>query len=316
MGESTCQVQNAVKDPTRRFAVLCYTGRTMRRSPLPRHKRVATAPRMRLTERDVLLLSLIWQYRVLRRDQIQQLLFPSKNTANERLKQLYQHGFLQRRWLPVEYGQGMSQALYLLAARGADLLAQRLGFDRGAIHWRASHNKVSSPFLEHMLMINDVRINSTLAAKTAGYRIERWLTQEELSASPDHVHLSGVNGSRRVAVIPDSYFCLRIERRRAHFFIEADRATVSNRRWSQRVFAYLEYVRSGQYTRRYGARCLRVLTVTTGAKRLANLKRTTERAEGGPMFWFATLGEVTADAVLRQCIWHVASQEGIHPLLD
>ena len=271
---------------------------------------------MRLTARDVLLLSLIWQYRVLRRDQIVSLLFPSKNTANERLKRLYQHRFLQRRWLPVEYGRGMSQALYLLDSRGADLLAQRFGFDRGEIHWRSSHNKVSSPFLGHMLMINDVRIALTLAAKSAGYRVERWLTQEEISASPDHVYLSGANGSRKVAVIPDSYFCLHLGSRRAHFLIEADRATVSNKRWAQRVSAYLEYVRSGQYVRRYGAHCLRVLTVTTGIKRLANLKSTTEGAGGGAMFWFVTLGEATGTAVLRQPIWRVAGQEGVRPLVD
>ena len=288
----------------------------MRRSILLRHKRGIAAPPMRFTARDVILLSLVWQYRILRRDQIQQLLFPSKNTANERLKRLYQHGFIQRRWRPVEYGQGMGQALYLLDARGADLLAQKSGLDRGEIHSRASHNKVSSPFLDHMLMINDVRIAVAMAAKTAAYRIERWLTQEELSASPDHVCLSGANGSHKVAVIPDSYFCLRLGSRRAHFFIEADRATVSNKRWAQRVCAYLEYVRSGQYVRRYGAHCLRVLTVTTGVKRLANLKHTTEGAGGGPMFWFATLGDVTAEAVLHQAIWHVVGQEGVHPLLD
>jgi len=271
---------------------------------------------MQLTPRDAHLLAAVYQYRVLRRDQVQRLLFPSKNTANERLKRLYHHGFLQRRWLAVEHGQGMSQALYLLDARGADVLAQRLGLDRGEIHWRATHNIVSSPFLSHMLMINDMRIAFALAAESAGYRIERWLTQEELSASPDHVHLSGTSGSRRVAIIPDSYFCLRMANRRAHFLIEADRATVSNRRWAQRVSAYLEYVRSGQYTRRYGAHSLRVLTVTTGPKRLANLKRTTERAGGGSMFWFATLGEVTANAVLHRPIWRVAGQEEAHALLD
>ena len=288
----------------------------MRHAPLPRHKRVATAPRMRFTARDVLLLSLVWQYRVLRRDQIQRLLFPSKNTANERLKRLYQHGFLQRRWRPVEYGQGMGQALYLLDARGADLLAQRFGLDRGEMHWRASHNKVSSPFLDHVLMVNDVRIALSLAAKSAGYRIERWLAQEAIGASPDHVHLSGANGSGRVAVIPDSYYCLHLGSRRAHFLVEADRATVSNKRWAQRVSAYLEYVRSGQYLRRYGAHCLRVLTVTTGVKRLANLKSTAERAGGGAIFWFSVLRDATVEAVLHQAIWHIAGQEGVHPLLD
>jgi hypothetical protein len=52
-----------------------------------------------------------------------------KNTANERLKRLHQHGYLARRRLPVEYGLGSRQALYLLARRGAQLVAQREGLD-------------------------------------------------------------------------------------------------------------------------------------------------------------------------------------------
>jgi hypothetical protein len=52
---------------------------------------------------------------VLRRDQIQRLYFPSRNTANERLKRLYHHGYLARRWLAMEQGQGSSQALAALA---------------------------------------------------------------------------------------------------------------------------------------------------------------------------------------------------------
>jgi len=71
-------------------------------------------PPMRLTPRDVALVTAIHAHRVLRRDQVQRLLFPSKNTTNERLKRLYQHGYLARRRLSVEYGLGSSQALYLL----------------------------------------------------------------------------------------------------------------------------------------------------------------------------------------------------------
>ena len=86
---------------------------------LPRNKRVEEPPRMRLTSRDIQVVLAVYEYRVLRRDQVQQLFFPSKNTANERLKRLYQHGFLERRWLPVEYGHGTSQPIYLVAERGA-----------------------------------------------------------------------------------------------------------------------------------------------------------------------------------------------------
>ncbi len=123
----------------------------------PRHTRLLHPPRMRLTERDVAVVLAVYAYRVLRRDQIQRMFFTGKNTANERLKRLYHHGYLARRWLPVEYGQGSSQALYLLAERGAQLVAATLGVDRAAIDWKEAHNRVSSPFLEHLLLTNEIR---------------------------------------------------------------------------------------------------------------------------------------------------------------
>ena len=294
---------------------MCYNALMITESPLPRHRRAETPPRMRLNERDLRVLQAVHACRVLRRDQIQRLLFPSKNTANERLKRLYQNGFLQRRWLQVEYGEGMGQALYLLDRRGAEAVASNQGVDLPSLHWSPSHNRVSFPFLEHTLMINDVRIAVSLAAKRLRRPLERWIPEDELIAHPDYVTLPMFRGTRKIAVIPDGYFSLTLGDRRASFFLEADRATVSNKRWALRVRACMEYVRSGSYTRRFGAHSLRVLTVTTGEKRLANLKRTTEKARGDATFWFASLPSVEASSVLSQPIWHVAGQDGLHTLI-
>jgi len=287
------------------------------RSILPRHRRVNDPPRMRLTQRDVQMVLAAYEYRVLRRDQIERLFFPSKNTANDRLKRLYQHRFLARRWVPVEYGQGTGQALYLLDERGANLVAEQLGIDRAKVRWRAAHNRVGSPFLEHTLMVNDVRIAFKLATEQQGYEIDKWVTEDELKAVKDYVRIEMQGGARRtMAVIPDGYFILNLGDRRAHFFLEVDRATLANRRWGWRVQAYLVYARSGKYCERFGTRSLRVLTVTTGSKRLSNLKRTTERAGGGNMFWFAVLAETQPDKVLPEPIWQVASQQGFRALVE
>ena len=249
-------------------------------------------------------------YRVLRRDQVQSLLFPSRNTTNERLKRLYQHGFLERRWLPVEYGQGMGQALYLLGRRGAELIAEREETGQGTPGWKESHNLVSSPFLQHTLMINDVRIAITLAAREAGYRVESWMDESELKAMGEYVYVTAAGGrSKRVAVIPDGYLVLNLGRRWAHFFLEIDRGTVSNRRWRERIQAYLRYVGCGKYAARFGTRSLRVLTVTTGVRRMTNLKRITEEAGGRVLFWFTTLEKVTPARVLTRPVWAVAGEE-------
>ena len=53
----------------------------MARERLPRHERVDKPPRMRLTQRDITVVLAVYDYRVLRREQIRQLFFPSKNTA-------------------------------------------------------------------------------------------------------------------------------------------------------------------------------------------------------------------------------------------
>jgi len=283
---------------------------TVEKTSLPRHKRVENPPRIQLTERDVRVILAVHEYRALERDQIERLFFPSKNTANDRLSRLYQHRFLERRWLPVAYGEGMGQAIYLLAERGADVVAEQLGIDRGAVNWKESHNKVGSPFLEHALMVNDVRITFSLAAQQAGYTIDKWVKEDELKAAKEYVQLTSASGARRkVAVIPDAYFVLNLGDKRAHFFLEVDRATEANKRWAQKVQAYQVYTQSGKYTERFGTRSLRVLTVTTGEKRLSNIKRATEEVSGGQMFWFTTFEKAQPGGVLKLPIWKVAGQQ-------
>ena len=275
---------------------------------------------MRLTPRDIALVDAIYRYRVLRRDQAQQLFFPSKNTANQRLKLLHQHGFLARRRLPVEYGQGSGQALYLLGGRGAGLVAAQLGVDVAEIGWRRTHNHVGSPFLEHTLMINDVRLAVEAAASQHGYQIAAWLREEELKVAPDRVWVETQSRQRRrMAVVPDAYFRLSMVGHRACFFLEADRATETQGRWAQKIRAYLAYIHSGAYLRRYGSRSLRILAVTTGEKRMANLVRTTAqicRSSEQGLFWFATLDHVAREAVLDAPIWQIPGQDGSIPLLS
>ena len=71
---------------------------------LRRDQRSVTPAQMRLMQRDVGILKTVAEYRIMRQDQIQQLFFGSKSTAQYRLSHLYQHGFLARHFLPVFAG--------------------------------------------------------------------------------------------------------------------------------------------------------------------------------------------------------------------
>ena len=123
----------------------------------------------------------------------------------------------------------------------------------------------------------------------------------------DYVSVIAGNGHVRVPVIPDAYFALHLGDRRAHFFLELDRATMTTKRWKTRIQAYRAYAESGKYQARYKTRSLRVLTVTTTPQRLENLRQTTHQAGGGELFWFTTIGQVTAMTVLNVPIWRLAS---------
>lgn len=286
---------------------------------LPRRQRAENPPPIQLTGRDVQVIEAVHAHRVLRRDQVQALYFPSVRTVQRALARLFHHGYLVRRFLPTVYG-GLRQAMYLLDQRGADLIASRSGLDRDEIAWGPDHNLVGDLFLEHTLAVNQVRIAIQLAVEQRGWRVERWLDEGQLQSRgmKDTVEVSwrddrGVSRRRRQAVVADGYFLLDLGQR-AHFFLELDQGTVSNRRWAGKVRAYQAYWESGGYQARYRTTSLRILTVTTGEERLGNLKGTTEGAGGGQTFWFTTMERVTPEAVLTGAIWQMAGAEGLHPL--
>lgn len=297
-------------------------------SRLPRFRRVSAPPGMVLTDRDREILRQVYQYRMMTREHVEHLLFSPENgqdhftrtsKVRERLKLLFQHAYLERIPVPVRPGTWAWQPVYRLGRKGAKMLAAELGITVGKLaYWGRGDDRdhrateVSALFIRHTLAINTVRVAITRAAAAAGYRVETWLDDATLKQAEmrDYVMVTALPGAlARKAVIPDAYFVLHLGERRAHFLLELDRATMTNRRWKTRVLAYREYVRSGKYQERYGTRSLRILTVTTTPERLENLRATTAKAGGKDLFWFTTLSEVTPESVLSAPIWRLASDE-------
>lgn len=308
---------------------------TMKKQRLPRYQRVANPPRMVLTNRDKEIIRQVYLYRLMTREQIEQLLFspekgqdhPTKTTkARQRLRLLYQHGYLERIPAPIGPGLWAWRPVYRLAEKGAALIAGELGTSSTKLpYWGKGFDKdhrpteVSLLFLEHTLKINDIRITITQAAQVQGYRLEKWLDDTILKSQEmkDYVSVTTRQGrSLKVAVVPDAYFVLNLGDRRAHFFLELDRATMSSKRWRTRVLAYKTYAESGKYQQRYQTTSLRILTVTTTPTRLANLKKTTEQAGGGRLFWFTTFNQATQEKILSASIWQIAGQSGASPLIS
>src|SRR5687768_11770657 len=94
-----------------------------------RDKRHENPSPMRLQERDIDLIEAVHYHRVLKQEHLQALFFGSKATAQARLEKLYDHGFLERKFLPVAVGSGRSPTLYILDRRGAELLRAERGYE-------------------------------------------------------------------------------------------------------------------------------------------------------------------------------------------
>ncbi len=281
---------------------------------------------MVLTDRDKKILRQVYLYRLMTREQIEQLLFPpdkgqdhptKTSIVRRRLKLLYQHEYLERIPAPIGPGLWAWRPVYRLAGKGAEIVAGELGVSpKKLAYWGKGSDKdhrsdeVSLLFFEHALAINDVRIAVTLAAQAKGFRVEQWFDDNLLKSQEmkDYVTVKGKKQSERVAIIPDAYFVLNLGERRAHFFLELDRATMSSKRWKTRVLGYKAYTESGKYQERYHTTSLRILTVTTTAERLVNLKKTTEQAGGSKVFWFTTIDQATVDKIFFSPIWLVANE--------
>lgn len=287
---------------------------------------------MRLQHRDLEIIEAVHRLRVLRTDQVAALFFPSHGAAavssacRTRLRYLTAAGYLARLEQPQTRTEGRRPFLFMLTAAGRSVLMEELGYEPEDIDWKPSYNDAGWSYLAHQLAINDVHVAITQAAHSLSWVIERWVDDRFLrKLHVDRVLLPDEDGRMgEVAIVPDAYFVLQASPPppQLHFFLELDRATMAVaptsarvKSWRQRIRAYQAYFASDTIVTRYGTRQVRVLTVTTGEKRLAALKTATEEVGGHKRFWFTTTAALTAQSALRGAIWQLAGEAGYHVLV-
>lgn len=303
---------------------------------LPQLQRTSkdSLPSFRLTERDMAIIEAVASYRALTTEHIETLFFsPStRSKCKLRLKYLYHHGFLLRTEQPQSISEGRKPFVYWLDRGGAEQIAINQGVEFSEVEWKPNAHKIGPQFLYHLLDTNTVRIAITQAATKHAFTLLEWRDEETLRTdhANDIVTIKGQQGGeQKTIVVPDDYFMLDVpvpgENRSlvSRFFVEIDRRTVtgeakasalSQRDWAHKVQAYIAYYRSEAHIKRYGSTAGRVITITTGERRAANLKAITERVGGKARFWFTTFDQIAPETVLTEPIWSVASREGLYTL--
>ncbi|MBW7884704.1 MAG: replication-relaxation family protein [Caldilineaceae bacterium] len=237
--------------------------------------------------------------------------------TQRRLQQLVRAGILRRIEQPIYPGQrtGAKPYLYALARSGAELVAQQLGVDVREIEWKPRDAERNLLFTEHTLAVADFRLALQQACLDHGVTMAEWTGEAILRREPARVEiLIKDNQSLTVTLVPDGYARLVLPSSHAAWiFLEIDRGTVTVepsqwqlRSWRRKVLAYRQLQGSGILKEHFGAESMIVATVTTGPKRLQNLRRVCERAGGDHRFWFTTFGELAAETILTGPIWSVA----------
>jgi hypothetical protein len=193
------------------------------------------------------------------------------------------------------------------------------GLDRADLGWKPKNNVLGPQFVSHLLVINDFRVALACLARASGLRLKEWVGEADFrsAAMKDRVPFR-MRGARVTRNYPDGYFVVTVPGadQDAHFFLEVDLGTMSNSRWKDKVKAYKEFRDRGLSEKHFGTHNFRLLTITTTARRLRNLKRTTEKAGGDHYFWFTTQDKINIwqpEGILGP-MWSVATKDVKMPI--
>lgn len=274
-------------------------------------------PPLAMTERDVSILCLVRDHRFINTAQVQALIGGSRHNVTERLSRLYHHGYLDRPAHQRELrAEGYRFMVYAVTPKGALVITRQSGETTPVSRHLSEGNRTAKRFyLAHTLMVSQFRACLTLACRARpDLRLAQWRV-------PDRPLARVMVGRNRVAVIPDAYFVIEAaDGLSAHFFLEADRGTMSQRRFLSKLQSYW-LLRSLGLTDGV-PRAFRVLTVAPSKRRMLNLLATATDADprhtGSRMFCFTAETEYGLEdpSALFEAIWRTPADSFPRSILD
>jgi hypothetical protein len=294
-------------------------------NPQIRRPRFERAPvrRVILTPRDLAILRAVHRHRLLRSTHLIALAGGSRQSTLRRLQILFHHDYLDRPVIQLDwYTRGSEPLVYALGNRGAEVLETEGDLRRGGIRWDTKNKGLSRVFLHHTLAVAEVMVAFEVACrKREGMR---FIPPEEiLAGAPEatcqlrlpfrwQVEIRHGGKPYRLGVEPDGIFGLDFEgepenRRRAYFFLEADRGTMPVMRkglaqtsFLRKLLAYRATWRQGLHRTHLGIPNFRVLTVTTSRERVENLVEACRALSGGGagLFLFADRENLSSEDIL------------------
>ena len=285
-----------------------------RRQP---YRRLAPPPPIRITARDKNIIEIIHAFDgIISLRQIDHLFFSGRKRSQprSRMRMLYDNEFVNMPGPENIHQVPLGETIYWLEKKGASLVAGLQGQPLKTFRWR---NRPRYSQIDHDLRVNDFRIAVCEACNWhSKLELVSWIPESEFTRSTDRITyetLSGKNAKRSLR--PDGYFLVERKSRLGQnkqfaFLLEIDMGSEDNPRFArEKVRPGIAYLGSEKYTKRFGSRHGRYLVVTTGKRRIENMKAQAERHGGKGLFYFSTFDKVKSETVLTEPIWMLAGHQ-------
>src|SRR3989344_893444 len=257
---------------------------------------------LKLQPRDIALLGDVAEFRFLNTPQILALHSGGKRNLLRHLASLFEHGYLDRPKQQASARLGSSHLIYSLGRKGAAAIIGNAGEREGAYR-RLKENEQTLPLIAHSLMISQFRVCLMLALKKqSDIKLTRWVQGNDLKSALK-------NHGEPPPLVADAFFMLETPTHKYPCFLEADRATMTQERFVNKLRMYWRHNREKSFQNSLGISNFRVLTITPHEKRAENLCRSAkdaeDRREGSLMYLFLSetrYNTATPEALL-EAVW-------------
>ncbi len=269
-----------------------------------------------LTQRDLEVVLDLYKYRYLKTSQIQQLYFPSLQTANRRMRSLIDQKLVKHFSVP-----NVAERIYHISQRGASLVANQLGVTAEDLNWSKNTRAPKDYyFMQHFLGINQFRIDLNQACQNSPVEllgfIPEYFGSKHLSGRiTKHIKdfvFDARNPRDKITHTPDAVFALQRDDKPALFFLEIDRGTevLTNPykgflKMSRYYINYAKERKFKSYEQEFNCSQLhlfRLLIITTSEQRLNNMRQAATRHHSSSAnvlryFWLTTFDKVSVETM-------------------
>ncbi|HEY1474010.1 MAG TPA: replication-relaxation family protein [Pseudolabrys sp.] len=240
-------------------------------------------------ERALRLLAAVAQNRFCSTPQLAAVDGGSEQNVSRWLKALFHNGFLDRRRVSLT-----GPLAYAITRKGARLLRERGHLINASVDWTEKNKRAGEKFIEHTLEIAGFMTRLERACE-ARDDIELLREHEIIAGSPDKTQRAREPlrwrveriewGKKEIStVVPDGAFALVfLDDTASYFLLEVDRGTIPLNRtdtegsaaWRKNIryklVTYYDGWKVGRQIEQFGIKQLRVLMLTTSAKRVENM---------------------------------------------